>query len=49
MWCGLKWRAIVRSYLSSLRKQSIDTYHALVTTFQGNPRWRASLSFSFTG
>jgi transposase len=29
--------ATVRSYLSTLRKQSIDTYRALVMTFQGNP------------
>jgi transposase len=29
--------ATIRSYLSTLRKQSIDTYQALVLTFQGNP------------
>jgi transposase len=29
--------ATIRSYLSTLRKQSIDTYQALVMTFQGNP------------
>jgi transposase len=29
--------ASVRSYLSTLRKQSVDTYQALVMTFQGNP------------
>jgi transposase len=29
--------AIIRSYLSTLRKQSIDAYQALVMTFQGNP------------
>ena len=29
--------ATIRSYLSTLRKQSIDTYQALVATFQGNP------------
>jgi transposase len=29
--------ATIRSYLSTLRKQSIDTYHALVLTFQGSP------------
>ena len=29
--------AILRSYLSTLRKQSTDTYPALVMTFQGNP------------
>lgn len=29
--------ATIRSYLSTLRKQSIDTYRALVMTFQGNP------------
>jgi transposase len=29
--------ATIRSYVSTLRKQSIDTYRALVMTFQGNP------------
>ena len=29
--------AIIRSYLSTLRKQSVDVYQALVLTFQGNP------------
>jgi transposase len=29
--------ATVRSYLSTLHKQSIDTYQALVLTFQGRP------------
>ena len=29
--------ATVRSYLSTLRKQSVDVYQALVMTFQGNP------------
>ena len=29
--------ATVRSYLSTLHKQSFDTYQALVMTFQGNP------------
>jgi transposase len=29
--------ATIRSYLSTLRKQSINTYQALVLTFQGNP------------
>jgi transposase len=29
--------AIIRSYLSTLRKQSVDAYQALVMTFQGNP------------
>jgi transposase len=29
--------AILRSYLSTLRKQSVDVYQALVMTFQGNP------------
>jgi transposase len=29
--------ATIRSYLSTLRKQSIDTYQALVMTFHGNP------------
>jgi len=29
--------ATIRSYLSTLRKQSINTYHALVMTFQGHP------------
>jgi transposase len=29
--------ATIRSYLSTLRKQSIDTYQALVATFHGNP------------
>jgi transposase len=29
--------AIIRSYLSTLRKQSLDVYQALVMTFQGNP------------
>ncbi len=29
--------ATVRSYLSTLHKQSIDTYQALVMTFQGHP------------
>jgi transposase len=29
--------ATVRSYLSTLRKQSFDVYQALVMTFQGNP------------
>ena len=29
--------AIIRSYLSTLRKQSVDVYQALVMTFQGNP------------
>ena len=29
--------ATIRSYLSTLRKQSMDTYRALVMTFQGNP------------
>jgi transposase len=29
--------ATIRSYLSTLRKQSVDTYQALVMTFQGNP------------
>jgi transposase len=29
--------ATIRSYLSTLRKQSVDTYQALVITFQGNP------------
>jgi len=28
--------ATVRSYLSTSRKQSVDTYQALVMTFQGN-------------
>jgi transposase len=34
---GAQTFATVRSYLSTLRKQSIDTYQALVLTFQGNP------------
>ncbi len=34
---GAKDFATIRSYLSTLRKQSIDTYQALVMTFQGNP------------
>lgn len=29
--------ATIRSYLSTLHKQSIDAYQALVMTFQGNP------------
>jgi transposase len=29
--------ATIRSYLSTLHKQSVDTYQALVMTFQGNP------------
>jgi transposase len=29
--------ATIRSYLSTLNKQSVDTYQALVMTFQGNP------------
>jgi len=29
--------ATIRSYLSTLRKQSLDTDQALVMTFQGNP------------
>ncbi|WP_374237492.1 MULTISPECIES: hypothetical protein [unclassified Thiocapsa] len=29
--------ATVRSYLSTLRKQSIDLYPALVMTFKGQP------------
>ncbi len=29
--------AVVRSYLSTLHKQSVNTYHALVATFRGNP------------
>ncbi len=29
--------ATIRSYLSTLHKQSFDTYQALVMTFQGNP------------
>ena len=29
--------ATIRSYLSTLRKQSVDVYQALVMTFQGNP------------
>jgi transposase len=29
--------AIIRSYLSTLRKQSVDIYQALIMTFQGNP------------
>ena len=29
--------ATIRSYLSTLRKQSVDPYQALVMTFQGNP------------
>ena len=29
--------ATLRSYLSTLRKQSIDPFQALVMTFQGNP------------
>jgi transposase len=29
--------AIIRSYLSTLRKQSVDAYQALVIAFQGNP------------
>ena len=29
--------ATTRSYLSTLHKQSVDTYQALVMTFQGNP------------
>jgi len=29
--------ATIRSYLSTLRKQSVDAYQALVMTFQGNP------------
>lgn len=29
--------AIIRSYLSTLRKPSVDAYQALVMTFQGNP------------
>ena len=34
---GAKAFAIIRSYLSTLRKQSVDVYQALVMTFQGNP------------
>jgi len=34
---GAKSFAIIRSYLSTLRKQSVDTYQALLMTFQGNP------------
>jgi len=34
---GARAFATIRSYLSTLRKQSVDTYHALVMTFQGNP------------
>jgi transposase len=29
--------ATIRSYLSTLRKQSVDPYQALVMTFRGNP------------
>ncbi|MBK1725048.1 IS66 family transposase, partial [Thiocystis violacea] len=29
--------ATVRSYLSTMRKQSVDIYQALVLTFQGQP------------
>ena len=29
--------ATIRSYLSTLRKQSVDPYQVLVMTFQGNP------------
>jgi transposase len=29
--------ATIRSYLSTLRKQSVDIYQALIMTFQGNP------------
>jgi transposase len=29
--------ATIRSYLSTLQKQSIDIYQALVLTFQGQP------------
>jgi len=29
--------ATVRSYLATLHKQSVDTYQALVMTFQGHP------------
>ena len=29
--------ATIRSYLSTLRKQSVDPYQALLMTFQGNP------------
>jgi len=29
--------AIIRSYLSTLRKQSDDLFNALVLTFQGRP------------
>ena len=29
--------ATIRSYLSTLHKQSVDPYQALVMTFQGNP------------
>jgi transposase len=34
---GAQTFAIIRSYLSTLRKQSVDVYQALVMTFQGNP------------
>jgi transposase len=29
--------AIIRSYLSTLRKQSADIFKSLVLTFEGNP------------
>jgi transposase len=34
---GARAFATIRSYLSTLRKQSVNTYQALVMTFQGNP------------
>jgi len=34
---GAKHFATIRSYLSTLRKQSADTYQSLVLTFQGSP------------
>ena len=30
--------AIIRSYLSTLRKQSDDLFNSLILTFQGNPQ-----------